>query len=82
MSADLLASLYEKPKESGLHESYAATSGTIAKLLNRPQVKAQGTLGDKHWDRTRMELHMEPPAPDLGKVRAPLPCGSALLRTW
>jgi len=77
MSAELLASLHDRTKETGLHDSYGATSGTISKLLNRTQVKAQGALPGRHFEKTLMELHLEPPPPDPSKNSNVVPGASA-----
>jgi len=67
MSAELLSQLYERPREAGLHDSYVATSGTISKLLNRPQVKPQGAMTQAHFDKTLMDRQLDLAPPDLSK---------------
>ena len=78
MSAELQASLNERPKlTSGLHESYAATSGLVAKLLKRPAIKA-GVVTDKHMEKTEIEMHFDPLPPDTNKSSSMVPASSPL----
>ncbi|CAG9465865.1 unnamed protein product [Pedinophyceae sp. YPF-701] len=59
LTTDMIASLYDRPRPSGLQDSYVATSGLISGLLRRTHV-GRGVNTDRHVARTAVDIGMEP----------------------
>ena len=78
MSAELATSLNERPRMSSkLHESFAATSGLVSKLLNRTSLRKSVT-SEKHMEQTNIEMLFDPPPADSSKSSSLVPASSTL----